>query len=73
MRLRQLREDLDLTQRQVGERMGVSEQRVGAIEATEVGRLKLSTVRRYIGALGGTVRFQARLGEETVQLRFEQE
>lgn len=74
VRLRELREELDLTQRQVAERMGVTEQRVGAIEKNELANLRLHTVERYVAACGGWLRLEAQFGGEvswTVRLPVE--
>lgn len=72
MKLRELREEVDLTQREVAERMGVTEQCVGTIEKTELTRLRLHTVERYVAACGGRIRLEVQFGDEvswTVRLR----
>lgn len=52
IRLRQLREELALSQVQLAEKMGVSQPAIAAIEARG-DELKLSSLKKYVEALGG--------------------
>jgi len=63
-----LRKSRGLTQRQVAEIMGVSQRRVSAVERGDLDHSEISTLRSYIGALGGQVRIVAEFEEETAQI-----
>lgn len=52
IRLRQLREELQLSQTELAGVMGVSQPAIAAIEARG-GEIKLSSLKKYIEALGG--------------------
>ncbi|MBM3669877.1 MAG: helix-turn-helix domain-containing protein [Actinobacteria bacterium] len=62
-RLRELREAQELTQTDVAEVLEVSQRRVSEIERGQCDRIKLDTLRRYVQALGGTLRVEAHVGE----------
>lgn len=62
-RLRELRQAHGMTQTDVAEILGVSQRRVSEIERGECDRIKLDTLRRYVQALGGTLRVEAHVGE----------
>lgn len=62
-RLRELREAQGMTQTDVAEILGVSQRRVSEIERGECDRIRVDTLRRYVQALGGTLRIEARVGE----------
>jgi predicted XRE-type DNA-binding protein len=62
-RLREMREAQKLTQTDVAEVLEVSQRRVSEIERGECDRIKLDTLRRYVQALGGTLRVEAHVGE----------
>lgn len=51
--LRTMRRQAYLTQEQVAQRLGVSQRRVSEIERSDIETLQLSTLRRYINAVGG--------------------
>lgn len=53
-----------LTKPQVGERMGVSQSRVSAIETGPVESVQLVTLVRYVRALGGRLRLDVRFEED---------
>jgi transcriptional regulator with XRE-family HTH domain len=65
--LGELRRELDLTQATVAERLAVTQENVSQIErgATD---LRLSTLRRYIEALGGRLEVRAAFPEQIVVL-----
>ena len=67
-RLRELREMLALTQTDVAEVLAISQKRVSEIERGHVDRTKVDTLRRYADALGGTLRVEVQVGEETYQI-----
>ena len=68
--LAQARTDVGLTQRQVAERMGVSQARVAAIEKSSPGRLELKTVAAYVAAIGGTLQLSAELRKPNGETTF---
>jgi transcriptional regulator with XRE-family HTH domain len=65
--LGELRRQLDLTQVVVADRLDVTQENISQIErgAADV---RLSTLSRYIEALGGRLEIRARFPEETVSL-----
>lgn len=67
-KLRELREMLALTQTDVASVLEISQKRVSEIERGEVDRTKVDTLRRYADALGGTLRVEVKVGEETYQI-----
>ena len=67
-RLRELREELELTQVALAELLQVSQNRVSRIERGELDRTQLDTLRRYVEALGGTLHLQAEFNGERVEL-----
>ena len=67
-RLRELREESDLTQVALAELLQVSQNRVSRIERGELDRTQLDTLRRYIEALGGTLHLEAEFDGERVEL-----
>lgn len=67
-RLRELREMLAMTQTDVAEVLEISQKRVSEIERGQVDRTKVDTLRRYADALGGTLRVEVQVGEETYQI-----
>lgn len=67
-KLRELREMLALTQTDVAEVLAISQKRVSEIERGQVDRTKVDTLRRYADALGGTLRVEVQVGDETYQI-----
>ncbi len=67
-KLRELREMLALTQTDVASVLEISQKRVSEIERGQVDRTKVDTLRRYADALGGTLRVEVTVGEETYQI-----
>lgn len=57
VRLVELRTEQGLTQAQLAERLGVSQENVSRIERAE--DTQLSTIRRYVEALGGSLELHA--------------
>jgi predicted transcriptional regulator len=67
-RLRDLRERLDLTQVEVAAQLAVSQRRVSRIERGDIERTQVDTLRRYAEAVGGTLRVEVEIGDETFQI-----
>ncbi|PLS29994.1 XRE family transcriptional regulator [Bifidobacterium margollesii] len=67
--LREARRAQDVTQKQLAERMGVSQKRVSALESGDVDRTEIRTLRRYLQAIGGRLHVDAVLPDgRTLQL-----
>jgi len=65
--LGELRRKLDLTQAVVAERLDVTQENVSQIERGEAD-VRLSTLSRYVEALGGRLEIRATFPDETVAL-----
>lgn len=65
--LGELRRKLDLTQAIVADRLDVTQENVSQIERGEAD-VRLSTLNRYVEALGGRLEVRAAFPEETVAL-----
>jgi transcriptional regulator with XRE-family HTH domain len=65
--LGELRRQLDLTQVVVAERLDVTQENISQIERGEAD-VRLSTLSRYVEALGGRLEIRAAFPEETVSL-----
>jgi transcriptional regulator with XRE-family HTH domain len=66
--LADLRHALDLTQAAVADRLDVSQENVSQIERAEA-NVRLSTLNRYVEALGGKLEISAKFPKQTVSLR----
>ena len=64
-KLRELRELRALTQTDVAETLSISQKRVSEIERGQVDFTKVDTLRRYADAIGGTLRVEVQVGDET--------
>lgn len=67
-KLRELREMLAMTQTDVAQTLEISQKRVSEIERGQVERTKVDTLRRYADALGGTLKVEVQVGDETFQI-----
>jgi transcriptional regulator with XRE-family HTH domain len=65
--LGELRRQLDLTQVVVADRLDVTQENISQIERGDAD-VRLSTLSRYVEALGGRLEIRARFPEETVSL-----
>lgn len=65
-RLARLRERAGLTQTDVARILGITQSRVSRLERAE--DLNLSTLERYVAALGGELRVDARIGDDVIEL-----
>ena len=67
-RLREIREALGMTQAELAKRMRITQPTVSALEAGELDRSAIATLKAYVEALGGTVEVTARFGKEHLVL-----
>ena len=67
-RLRELREASNLTQMELASRLHVSQNRVSRIEHGDVERAQVDTLRKYVEAIGGTLRVEVEYGDERIQI-----
>jgi len=65
-RLREIRESLSITQVELAERLNVSQNRVSRIEHGDIDRSQLDTLRRYVEAVGGTLRVEVVIGDDQI-------
>jgi len=66
LRLAELRTEQGLTQVQVAERLGTTQENVSRIERAE--DTQLSTIRRYIEALGGNLELRAVFADRDIPI-----
>ena len=66
--LREARRAEHLTQRDVAERLGISQARISELESGNVSSLKVSTLERYAEALGGSFEAVLQIGDRTIRL-----
>ncbi len=66
--LRALRQSRDLTQNELADLMGISQNRVSVIERGSMERVQLDTLRRFVESLGGTLHVEARVGDRRVRV-----
>lgn len=57
--LKEARKEQAVTQKQLAERMGVSQKRVSILESGDVDRTEIRTLRRYLQAIGGRLQVNA--------------
>jgi DNA-binding XRE family transcriptional regulator len=67
-RLADVRQKHGLTQVEVAERLHVSQTAVSKIERGELARSELSTIRKYVEAIGGKLEIVADFGDERLIL-----
>ncbi|WP_245566839.1 helix-turn-helix transcriptional regulator [Jonesia quinghaiensis] len=67
-RLRELRIEAGLTQKQLADRIGVGQRQVSKIENGELDNTKFGTIRSYLAAVGGTVAVEFVQGDTRVQV-----
>lgn len=65
-RLAEIRRMRGLTQEDLATAMRVSQRRVSAVERGDLSRARVSTVARYVAALGVTVEIVARIGGKRI-------
>ncbi|TCO43858.1 helix-turn-helix protein [Kribbella antiqua] len=67
-RLAEVRLQQGLTQVQLAETLHISQAAVSSIERGELSRSELSTIRKYVEALGGKIEIIASFGDERLVL-----
>ncbi|NRI67661.1 helix-turn-helix transcriptional regulator [Rhodococcus sp. MS16] len=67
-RLKELRESAAMTQGQVADRLGVGQNRVSNIERGDLAHIQIDTLRRYVEAVGGSLRVEVELGDDRFQI-----
>ncbi len=66
--LRELREQFEMTQVELAHELDISQNRVSRIERGDLDKTQVDTLRRYVEALGGTLRLEVQVGDDTFQL-----
>ncbi|WP_066907855.1 helix-turn-helix domain-containing protein [Millisia brevis] len=67
-RLREIREEQGVTQKELAERLDLTQPTISALEAGDLGRSALATLKAYVEALGGTIAVTATFGDRTLVL-----
>ena len=67
-RLRELREQAGLTQAELAEKIGVGQRQVSKIENGDIDNTKVSSIRSYLEAVGGTLVIEYVEGDNRVQV-----
>lgn len=58
-RLREIREELGVTQKELADRLHLTQPTISALESGNIDRSGLSTLKSYVEALGGTIEVTA--------------
>lgn len=67
--LAELRKQAGMTQKAVAKALNVSQARISGLENGDLNALTLASVRRYLSAIGGSVRLVASVDDTEVTLR----
>ena len=67
-RLREIREEQGVTQKELAARMDITQPTISALESGDLDRSGLATLKAYVEALGGTVEVTARFGDRKLVL-----
>ena len=67
-RLREIREEQGVTQKELAERLSLTQPTISALESGDLGRSGLATLRSYVEALGGTIEVTATFGTRKLVL-----
>lgn len=67
-RLRELREEAGLTQAELAARIGVGQRQVSKIENGDLDNARVSTIRSYLEAVGGTLALEYVIGDQRVRV-----
>ena len=67
-RLREIREEQGVTQKELADRMSLTQPTISALESGDLDRSGLATLKAYVEALGGTVEVTASFGNRKLVL-----
>ena len=67
-RLREIREEQGVTQKELADRMSLTQPTISALESGDLDRSGLATLKAYVEALGGTVEVTATFGSRKLVL-----
>ena len=67
-RLREVREEQGVTQKELADRMSLTQPTISALESGDLDRSGLATLKAYVEALGGTVEVTATFGNRKLVL-----
>jgi predicted transcriptional regulator len=67
-RLREIREEQGVTQKELAERMALTQPTISALESGDLDRSGLATLKSYVEALGGTIEVTATFGNRRLVL-----
>jgi predicted XRE-type DNA-binding protein len=67
-KLRELRVSKNITQQELAEALGITQNRVSKFERLDLDKAEIRTIRRYLKALGGTLVLQVELEGKSFQL-----
>ena len=67
-RLREIREEQGVTQKELADRMSLTQPTISALESGDLDRSGLATLKAYVEALGGTVEVTATFGDRKLVL-----
>lgn len=67
-RLREIREEQGVTQKELADRMSLTQPTVSALESGNLDRSGLATLKAYVEALGGTIEVTATFGDRKLVL-----
>ena len=67
-KLRELREALELTQVELAAKIDVSQNRISRIEHGDIEKSQVDTLRKYVEAVGGTLRLEVEIGDNRFTL-----
>lgn len=67
-RLRELREQAQMTQQNIAAELNVSQNSVSKLERGDLDKTQISTLKRYIEALGGNLSIEANFGDTSYRL-----
>ena len=62
-KLRELREALAITQVELAAKIAVSQNRISRIEHGDIEKSQVDTLRKYVEAVGGTLRVEVEIGD----------
>lgn len=67
-KLRELREALAITQVELAAKIDVSQNRISRIEHGDIEKSQVDTLRKYVEAVGGTLRLEVEIGDNRFTL-----